>query len=121
MTPLLRAGTALALFALAPAAASAFEATCQLTLECFERERCVSVEHELEVTEGATDSQAQLTSEAGEAEGEVRSLADGATVIVALGPTGMQLLTVTEDMARFTLHLSEGPYAVSYLGVCEES
>jgi len=114
-----RAAFALACAAM-PLPATAFDAVCHFTVECFETEACDAANFELRLRPGPQDMSVRLGSVADEVSGEVTVAQSGATVVLARGPSSFQLLSILDGVARYTLHLTDGPAVVTYHGTCED-
>jgi hypothetical protein len=101
--------------------AAAIEAACHLTTECFEDEPCDEADFVLRIRPGAENMSVRLGSPADEVMGQLGVAQSGATIILARGPSSLQILTIGPgDTARYTLHLTDGPAMVSYIGTCED-
>lgn len=91
---------------------------CQFETECFEAEACDETAFELNVSK--SDDGVVLGSIADEVQGQSSMNDRGTELIVAQGLSTLQILTVgTDGTARYTLHLTDGPAVLSYLGSCE--
>lgn len=93
---------------------------CQFVTECFEGEACDETNFELKLVDAEEPDAVMLGSVSDNVSGEIETLGSGAQVISAQGPSSWQLLSIgPEGEARYTLHLTEGPAVLSYLGTCE--
>ncbi len=108
------------LLAALPAPAAALDLLCQFETECFEAEACDEAAFELAVAAGEAPDTARLGSIADDTLGALSTAESGAQTVVARTASSLQILTIGADgTARYTLHLTDGPAMVSYLGQCE--
>ena len=99
--------------------AAALDATCTFETICFEADPCDTATLALRVRSDATTGKVTLGPRGDRVAGRATAAPSGATVIVARGPTSFQLLTVLDRGARYSVHLTDGPAVVTYLGTCE--
>ncbi|MGS4945646.1 hypothetical protein ACVDG3_09215 [Meridianimarinicoccus sp. RP-17] len=101
--------------------AAAIDAACHFTTECFENEPCDEADFVLRIRPGPEEMSVRLGGPADEVTGELGVAQSGATLVLARGPSSVQILTIGPDeSARYTLHLTDGPAMVSYIGTCED-
>ncbi|WP_238366643.1 hypothetical protein [Mesobacterium pallidum] len=107
----------IALAALPILATSAMANTfsCNFNMECYETETCAGADFTFEVdTEGQ-----EIRTDAGDFNVvAIRELRDVINIF-ANDSKSTYLLTVTEDGARFTAQIEDGPQVVTYHGTCE--
>lgn len=115
-------GALLALLAGATALpAAAIDAACHFTVECFEDEPCDEADFILRIRSGLEPMSVRLGGPVDDITGELSVAQSGATLILARSPSSLQILTIgPDDTARYTLHLTDGPAMVSYIGTCED-
>ncbi|MFD1344257.1 hypothetical protein [Litorisediminicola beolgyonensis] len=98
---------------------------CRFGTECYEAETCQSTDFELTVEgrAGGSDETALMAGATlGSVAGDVEALgafAEGVLSLTGGDLDGRHLLTVTGDAARYSVHYSDGPMVISYLGACE--
>ncbi len=103
-------------------AALTLPAACTFSVECFEAEACDETALRLALTRNGTPDTVRIGSVAEHFTAQRSVTERGATVLQALGPTSAQILSVGPDgTARYSLHLTDGPAALTYLGTCEAS
>lgn len=93
-------------------------AICKFENECVGVDACNATTFELELkTEGTT---ATLSSDLGEISGNLNKNEDGSlTSLYAMSEGGdHHLLTVTQGVARYTIHMPSSELAMYYLGAC---
>ena len=105
--------------------AAAMDAACRFTVECFEAEPCDDADFTLRLRPGDLPLSVRLGGPVDDIVGELSVAQSGATLVLARGPSSLQILTIgTDATARYTLHLtakdSGGPAMVSYIGTCED-
>ena len=108
---------AIAAFALAGAAHAE---TCTFDTECFDGDGCAETEFEATLGNDG-DGNSVLSTISEDVTGETVTGEGGEhSVFTGIGPGAMHLLTRTADgTARYTVHLLEGPMAITYLGACK--
>ena len=106
---------ALAVLSLIAGAATAKSFSCSFDLECYETEACTEASLAFDVdTEGQ-----EIRTDTGDFNVvAIRELRDVINIF-ANESGATYLLTVTEDGARFTAQIEDGPQAISYHGRCE--
>lgn len=101
--------------------ALALDTACRFTVECYEAEACDAADFTLRLRPGDAPDTVRLGGPVDDITGAVTEAESGARVVVARGPSSVQLLTLGPDStARYTLHLTDGPAIVSYHGTCED-
>lgn len=112
-------GAGLAALVALPVAAT--DAACHFTVECFEDEPCDEADFVLRIRSGDAPMSVRLGGPVDRITGELSVAESGATLILARSPSSLQILTIgPDDTARYTLHLTDGPAMVSYIGTCED-
>lgn len=102
-----------------------FALSCAFVQECYETEPCAATDHALSVTGrvGGLGAGAVLVrATLGTVSGDVQSFGtrDGATLFLQGGAGRTRhYLTVTDGAARYSVHMGQGPAAVSYFGTCQ--
>lgn len=98
---------------------------CDFTTECVEDETCTETEFTPEITGAAGGMsadelvvEAQMITDAETV--ELLGLKAGTTLSLSGGSfAARHLLTITDGGAtRYTVHYAEGPFVISYLGIC---
>lgn len=99
--------------------------SCQFRLECFEGEACAQTDYAFELNGLAgglgPDAMAVLVT-LESVGGNVELLGTGSGEVMVLSGGGIEarhMLTLQGAAIRYTLHYSEGPMVISYLGACE--
>jgi len=101
--------------------AFAIDAACHFTVECFEDEPCDEADFVLRLRPGPEPMSVRLGGPVDRITGELSVAQSGATLVLARSPSSLQILTIGPDeAARYTLHLTDGPAMVSYIGTCED-
>ena len=101
--------------------AAALQATCHFTTECHDAEPCAATDFDLSIADGADEMTVTLATVSGTGTGALTLAPNGATQILGRSGGTLQLLTIgTDGAARLSLHLADGPVALSYLGTCED-
>lgn len=102
------------------ASAQAVEVECLFTQECFEAEACDEASFSVRLGKGTVPGEVVMRTPAETIAGTVRGNDTSSLVWSARTPSSEQLLSWGADgTARYTLHLTDGPAVVSYLGQCE--
>lgn len=103
------------------APAWAIDVMCHFDTECFEAEACDTADFDLEISPLPGVFEVRLGSVADDVRGQLTVMPNGATAVIARGPSSLQLLTIGLDRsARYTLQLAEGPAVISYHGSCRD-
>lgn len=110
---MIRAALLSILFA-APVAA----AQCDFTTECFDGEGCSETAFSLKLEQGETEL--EIVTDA-----ETIPVSQGGNtatqIYVGITSNAFHLLTRTQDgPSRYTTHIYDGPFIVSYIGECAE-
>jgi hypothetical protein len=101
--------------------APAMDAACHFTVECFEDEPCDEADFVLRIRPGPEPMSVRLGGPVDRITGELSVADSGATLVLARSPSSLQILTIgVDESARYTLHLTDGPAMVSYIGTCED-
>ena len=99
--------------------------SCRFETECFEAEGCAETAFEARLTGlagGLTPDALAVVSKFSADAGEVELLGTQAGDILSLSGGNIaarHFLTLSRGEARYTVHFSEGPMVVSYLGQCQ--
>ena len=100
------------------AAAGGMAARCDMMLECLEAEPCAETRFPFAVEQGGVTEFA-LVSDAGTVPGSGRQPETGGLLFHAEEAGAVHLLSVAQDgAARYSVHLMEGPMAITYHGHC---
>ncbi len=101
--------------------AVALDAACHFITECFEDEPCDEADFVLRLRPGPEPMSVRLGGPVDRITGELSVAESGAMLVLARSPSSLQILTIgPDDTARYTLHLTDGPAMVSYIGTCED-
>ena len=101
--------------------------TCQFDLECYEGEACQETTFEFELkglagglTPDALAAVVDMESDLGN-EKLLGTVAGDVTLLSGGAVQARHMLSMSGQAARYTLHFSDGPVVISYLGACEAS
>jgi hypothetical protein len=101
----------------AAAAGAAFD--CRFDHRCVEDAPCTAADLALSVSGEAGPGAARLATGEGARPATLSVTPGGATFVLALGEDAIRLLSLgAGGTARYTLHISDGPRVVTYLGRC---
>ncbi|MCA8882780.1 MAG: hypothetical protein KDA50_03390 [Rhodobacteraceae bacterium] len=118
--PWMLPGAAGALLLAGAATAQHVEVECVFTTECYEAEPCDDTSFTVQLGKGDADGQAILHGPAETIVGDVWGHDATSLVWIARTQSSVQLISWGADgTARYTLHLTDRPAAVTYHGMCE--
>ena len=101
-------------------ARAAYAVECSFTTECFDAEECTETDYSLVI--GHDDYGIPILETISETLRVTAIAGDGEnhSTVTATGEGAIHLLTrATGGDARYTVHLTEGPMTISYLGTCK--
>lgn len=99
--------------------------TCRFSLECFEGEACAETDYSFELNGLAgglaPDAMAALVKmeSIGGSEDMLGTVSGKVMTLTGGGIEARHMLTLQGAAARYTLHYSDGPMVISYIGVCD--
>ncbi|QDY69068.1 hypothetical protein [Qingshengfaniella alkalisoli] len=94
--------------------------SCSFETECFEDEDCAESTFSLSLTGEVGITDAQLLSDSETITGSLAATPAGGLAFLGITGPAVHLLSKGEDFtARYTVHLTNGPMVISYLGRCE--